>query len=123
MQFWIYGPFHLPPPTFSAISSLGKETAAAGARWPLNVILANLVPFLTWNKSLVAVVGVTVTALWSSPTIETKAGTSIGFASSYLPERTLIVVPDWAIPTAALIVSLALSIDVPLFVSTPSFAT
>ena len=41
----------------------------------------------------------------------------------YFPERTLTVVPDEAAPTAAEIVRKALSIDVPLFVSTPSFAT
>ena len=43
--------------------------------------------------------------------------------SVYLPERTLTVVPEEAAPTAAEIVKNALSIDVPLLVSEPSFAT
>ena len=67
--------------------------------------------------------GVTSTVLWSSPTIETKAGTEIGLDSAYFPERTLTVVPDDAAPTAAEIVKKALSIDVPLLVSLPSLAT
>ena len=47
----------------------------------------------------------------------------MGLDSVYLPERTLTVVPEEAAPTAALIVKNALSIDVPLFESPPSFAT
>ena len=47
----------------------------------------------------------------------------MGLSSVYFPERTLTVVPDEAAPTAALIVKNALSIDVPLFPSPPSFAT
>ena len=89
----------------------------------MKVIFANLTAFLTWKRSLVVVLGVTSTVLWSSPTIETNAGTDIGLDSVYFPERTLTVVPDWAAPTAALIVKNALSIDVPLFPSPPSFAT
>ena len=46
-----------------------------------------------------------------------------GLDSVYLPERTLTVVPEEAAPTAAEIVKNALSIDVPLLVSSPSFAT
>ena len=82
VQFWIYGPFHLPPPTFSAISVVGNPTAAAGWTWPLKVIFANFTPFLTWNKSLFVVLGRTLTVLWSSPTIAMNAGTSIGFCST-----------------------------------------
>ena len=47
----------------------------------------------------------------------------MGLDSVYLPERTLTVVPEEAAPTAAEIVKNALSIDVPLLVSSPSFAT
>ena len=47
----------------------------------------------------------------------------MGLDSTYVPERTLIVDPEVAIPTAPLIVNLALSIDVPLLSSSPSLAT
>ena len=85
--------------------------------------MANLTPFLTEKISFSRVLPITFTDLWSSPTIETLAGTSIGLVSTYVPERTLTVDPDVAIPTAALIVNLALSIDVPLLSSSPSLAT
>ena len=86
-------------------------------------MLASLVPLLTWNISCVELLGRTLTVLKSSPTTEQNAGSVIGLSSTYVPDKTFTVVSDVAIPTAALIVKNALSIDVPLFVSTPSLAT
>ena len=86
-------------------------------------MLASFVPLLTWNISCVELLGRTLTVLKSSPTTEQNAGNVIGLFSTYVPDKTFIVVSDVAIPTAALIVKNALSIDVPLFVSNPSLAT